>query len=282
VKVGVAGNSPLDAAMCQWTRLASQLRATIAPSAWRACEHAIRARGRRRTFSSTACLRRRLKQEELAALLPKTRLSNTQRNEVQGFHGVPCWRHIVRIDSDGGFDLYSERDYDRRVLRSLCQWVGTDSRQASVASALSKHSDFVVAIAAVGWSRKRGRRLRFHLVTEPSATMWTSTVKSVWRVMHRYDNVRVSQEQFVRALADRRRALLLNVEWRNATVAFKLEIPDVRFDRAGELCKLLGAPPPDSALGALGLSRMRYLGIRWEQGIPLETTAYVPCSWRCP
>lgn len=265
-----------DDIVASWRRLGARLRSAVGRGGWRTGEHALHVTpsgsGR---LSSAACLRRRLEKSELATLLDDTDLSPAQRVQVQTFADVPCWRHIVRLDSRGGADLYAERDYDEPLMRELCHWSGSGDQLVSVVSRLLCSGHFAVGIAAVGWRADGQARLRFHLVAQPGPKHWRAVLETVWRTWRAY-RIGTDRDSLMTALISPRRALLVNLEWRQQGLALKLEIPDLGLRMASDACARLGAPSPPTGLATMGIRRLRYLGIRWQHGEPPETTVYVP------
>jgi len=220
---------------------------------------------------ATLCLRREIPALALLSMAADAGVPPPCRGEILQFRSLRCWRHIVRIDSEGGLALYAERDWDDGLLRSVA--APFDIRLAEIAGLLAGRYGFTVAIAGINWSGG-ACRFRLHLVSKPRRKCWASAARHVKEVVRTAIAPDCGPLFLDELLARPRRALVWNMEMRSGVLACKLELPDMDLSEAEALLDLdagasrpchLPHPPP---------SRLSYLGVRFTPGCAPSATYY--------
>lgn len=261
----------------EWSACAAELGRSLAVSlprsAVRRGELSISPRG---TLAVSAALRRPLAREELRGGSLLRRIPPGVAERVEWFRGLGCWRHIVRVDEEGGLALYCERDMDEATMARLCAWTATSTRLARIAALMDGTAGFAVFAAGVHWTGTGRERLRLYVVARPRAGEWATSVRG-FLALCAAGGIAADDALLATLEARPRRALLLNLELRDEGLAVKLELPGLRWD---EVSAATGGLPGDEPAWREVLARwprgVRYLGTRLQARRPPEVTIYLP------
>jgi hypothetical protein len=252
--------------------LIARLEAGIPPYALRCLEWGV---GANHSLFATAILHGPLRKSYLHAILADGAVARRVRGEAMAILEIPCLRHMVRLDSEGGLSLYLERDCSPGFIRAFCTWFGIPPDFADEAWALIGPGFATITGLGLHWHHGQPR-LRVYGVGDPARAVWTTMADTLTGFLSRHLDADGMATAAV-LLARPRRCCLVNLEHMRGRMSAKIEIPDLS---TAELPRFL---PPGVRIPTLvqvhrHARRLRYVGVRLVRGEAPKATYYFPVS----
>lgn len=229
------------------------------------------------TVAVTACLKKRAQPKILDNIARSTHLPAFAHEQLMETLNLPCWRHMLRVDSKGGIGLYIERDWDPDLLNAVSRWFASPEYLAKRALELVETEMFVVAGVGIHWKSSGETRFRIYNVSIAPRSRWNALASLLT------DFIESSVNGFDKSIAGQllerpRRACVVNLEDCAGQPGVKLEIPDVEWTEISGSSIFGVKKSMRQAIEAYSGSSLRYLGVRFKPGQSPTATLYFPVS----
>ncbi|MEW6114498.1 MAG: hypothetical protein AB1664_20355 [Thermodesulfobacteriota bacterium] len=184
---------------------------------------------------------------------------------------------MVRVDQAGGVSLYIERDWDRRLLATICGWFGVSDRPVEVTQRLTEAVGCPVGGIGLHWRGFGKPRLRLYAISRARARAGQLRTRRLLELLDR-ELGHFVPPWIIRLMHLPRRALIVNIEQNERKTMIKFEISDIAWTevmrnaslRKGKAMGLLSTNPPE---------RLCYLGARVLDRSEIQATFYLPFGY---